>query len=503
MTQFRWFLPGMHVKRWLLLLALSFAGFGLGVAVVLQDLYSYHGFRWPGWVGIVTLSTTDHHHAIKAILLFAIGVAGAVFAAYKLNSSIEAALGGDDETKLVDRVYRHRRGPRGPRIVAIGGGHGQSTLLRGLKEQTNNLTAIVTVADDGGSSGRLRRELDILPPGDFRNCIAALSDVEPLMEQLLQYRFPEGSGLEGHSFGNLYIAAMRGVTGNFEAAISETGRVLRVRGQIMPSTLADLTLHARLVDGSVVDGESQIKHHTAPLDHVFVLPAHPEAHPEAVRALLEADLIVLGPGSLYTSVLPNLLVDGIAQAVRASEALRVYVCNVATEQGETDAFGVEDHVAALHRHLGPGLIDVVLVNRTSEVEPRSDHVRPEVGRFPEARIGVAHYDVVDRANPRSHDPARLAAALVDLYRTRRYVVPAGAHLARSNGYDTGNEGDGRGLVKDDGRGSGRTQGLDLDRDRHNERGGASGGDTSGANNGRETPSTPAREDTGEHAVVRV
>lgn len=406
----------MHVKRWLLLLAISFAGFGLGIAVILQDLYQYQGFRWPDFVYFLALRWLKHYHTVKVLILFAIGLAGTTIAMYRLNASLDAVVGAN--ARLVDLVYRHRLGNRGPRVVAIGGGHGLSILLRGLKDRTDNLTAIVTVADDGGSSGKLRRELAILPPGDFRNCIAALSDSEPLMEQLLQYRFPEGSGLEGHSFGNLYIAAMRGVTGNFEAALSESSRVLNVRGQILPSTLADLTLHARLTDGSVVDGESSIKHHAAPLDYVFVRPKHAEAHPEAVRALLEADLIVMGPGSLYTSVLPNLLVEGIAQAVRTSRALKVYVCNVATEQGETDRFSVEDHVRALHRHVGSGLIDIVLVNRTTAVAPRSDHVNPETGQLPDASIRVAHADVVDRAAPRYHDPARLAATVVELYRIK-------------------------------------------------------------------------------------
>jgi uncharacterized cofD-like protein len=415
--QLRWLLPGMHVKRWLLLLAVSFAALGLGIAVVLQDLYQYHHFRWPWFVGFLALRWLPHYHSVKALIFFSLGVGGAAYAVYKLNTSLLSAVVAD-KAKLVDLVYRHRLGHRGPRVVAIGGGHGLAILLRGLKQHTDNLTAIVTVADDGGSSGKLRRELAILPPGDFRNCIAALSDAEPLMEELLQYRFPEGSGLEGHSFGNLYIAAMRGVTGNFEAALSETSRILRVRGQILPSTLADLTLHARLTDGSVVHGESSIKHHAAPLDYVFVRPKHAEAHPEAVRALLDADVIVLGPGSLYTSVLPNLLVEGIAQAVQASRALKMYVCNVATERGETDHFGVADHVQALYRHLGPGLIDVVLVNRTPAVAPRADQVSPEAGPLPEARIRVVHADVVDRASPRYHEPTLLAEAVVELYRIK-------------------------------------------------------------------------------------
>lgn len=427
--QFRWLLPGMHVKRWLGLLAISFAGLGLGVSVVLQDLYQYHGFRWNGPVGLIVvilaLRWLPHYHTIKALILFGVGVIGTGVAIYRLNVSLDAVVG--DNARLVDLVYRHRLGNRGPRVVAIGGGHGLSILLRGVKQRTDNLTAIVTVADDGGSSGKLRRELAILPPGDFRNCIAALSDSEPLMEKLLQYRFPEGSGLEGHSFGNLYIAAMRGVTGNFEAALSESSRVLNVRGQILPSTLADLTLHARLTDGAVVDGESSIKHHTAPLDYVFVRPKHAEAHPEAVRALLEADIIVLGPGSLYTSVLPNLLVEGIAQAIRSSRALKVYICNVATEQGETDRFGVDDHVRAIYRHVGRGLIDVVLVNRTAAVAPRADLVSPDAGALPQMGVTVVHTDVVDHANPRYHDPARLAEAVVDLYRAKvpRAVPPSG------------------------------------------------------------------------------
>ncbi|MCA1598973.1 MAG: YvcK family protein [Chloroflexi bacterium] len=434
--QLRWLLPGMHVKRWLFLIAVGFAGFGLGVAVVLQDLYSYHNFRWlqglEPLVGPITLRGVPHYHTLKALVLFSLAAGIVGYAAHRLNKSLAAALPPDD--KLVDLVYRHRLGNRGPRIVAIGGGHGQSILLRGLRTHTDNLTAIVTVADDGGSSGKLRRELAILPPGDFRNCIAALSEAGPLMEQLLQYRFPEGSDLEGHSFGNLYIAAMRGVTGNFEAAISETGRILRVQGQILPSTLADLTLHARLIDGSVVDGESSIKHHEAPLDHVFVRPKHAEAHPEAVRALLEADVIVLGPGSLFTSVLPNLLVDGVAQAVRASHALKVYVCNVAEEQGETDSFGVADYVAALHGHVGPGLIDVVLVNRPSSTRAmaRADHVSPEVAALPDPHIRVAYADVVDQATPRYHDPALLGAAIVELLRTvgrRGAPPPSNGHAA--------------------------------------------------------------------------
>ena len=278
-------------------------------------------------------------------------------------------------------LYSNRYLARGPKIVAIGGGTGLSTLLRGLKEYSGNLTAVVTVADDGGSSGRLRRELGILPPGDVRNCIAALADAEPLMTKLFQYRFSEGSGLEGHSFGNLFIVAMSGVTGSFEEAVRETSRVLAVRGNILPSTLANVTLSAHTEDEEVIHGESNITDSPSRIREVYLQPANVEANPDAVRAILNADLIVVGPGSLFTSVMPNLLVDGIRQAVQASPALKIYVCNVATQHGETDSFTVGDHFGALQRHLGGHFFDYVLANSNTRGKlPEKAHSQPVAGR---------------------------------------------------------------------------------------------------------------------------
>src|SRR3990172_6645945 len=361
----KWFYFGMHIKRWLLLLLVGVAIMGLGFSYLLREVYVSYTF--PGFVYYLTLQFLPRY---ARGALFIVGSTGLIlFAVWRLNASLLSAfIRPGREESLVNIIYNYRYLSRGPRIVAIGGGTGLSTLLRGLKEHTGNLTAVVTVADDGGSSGRLRRELGVLPPGDVRNCIAALADAEPLMTRLFQYRFSEGSGLEGHSFGNLFIVAMSGVTGNFEHAIRESSRVLAVRGHILPSTLANVTLFARTEDESMIRGESNIPHSGRRIKQVYLEPPEVQAHPEAVRAIMEAALGVLGPGSLYTSVLPNLLVDGIRKAVKASSALKVYVCNVATQRGETDNFSVTDHADALIRHVGTGLFDHVLANSNLQGE---------------------------------------------------------------------------------------------------------------------------------------
>ena len=310
-------------------------------------------------------------------------------------------------------------------MVAIGGGTGLSTLLRGLKAFSPCITAIVTVADDGGSSGRLRRELGVLPPGDFRNCIAALADDEALITQLFQYRFGQGSGLNGHSFGNLFITALVAVTGSFERALVEAGRVLAVQGRILPSTLENVTLVADLQNGDAppaltrVRGESAIPKAGQPIERIFLRPEGARAYPEAVRAILDADLIVAGPGSLFTSVLPNLLVNDIRQAVAASPAQRLYVCNVATQPGETDGFDVGQHVAALEQHVGPALFPYVLANSrpvTGTYEPREDVVALN---YPAgAGYQVIEADMVDPASPWRHHAGKLAAQVMEFYRAR-------------------------------------------------------------------------------------
>jgi len=414
MHYLKWLEPGMGVKRWLLLLVLGITGFSLGIAYILVSIYREQPF--PEWVGPATLQFLDR--PLRGLLFMTVFGACIGFALRGLGRSILSPFLREGET-LVERLHEERLLRKGPKIVAIGGGTGLSTLLRGLKQHSANLTAIVTVADDGGSSGRLRRDLSVPPPGDFRQCIVALAEAEPQMTQLFQYRFVEGGDLKGHSFGNLFIAAMLGVTGgNFERAILETSRVLRVRGQILPSTLADLALKARFTDGTTVIGESQITHAGQPIERVMIEPRHVPAYPDAVLAIMQADLIVVGPGSLYTSVLPNLLVEDIAQALRLSPALKVYVCNVATEAGETDDFKVGDHVQVLARHVGSNPFDFVLANNNFAAAGGrpSVHPVPVNGEASGAHgCAVVQADVIDEANPLRHDPAKLAEALMAIY----------------------------------------------------------------------------------------
>lgn len=249
------------------------------------------------------------------------------------------------------------------KIVVIGGGTGLSVLLRGLKEKDFDITAIVTVGDDGGSSGRLREDLKVPPPGDVRNVIVALSDTEPLMEQLFQYRFTQGEGLKGHSVGNLFLAAMTEITGDFTTAVKEMRRVLAVKGNVLPVTNEDIKLCATMEDGSIIIGESKIPESGKKIEKVQILPENAKATPESIKAIKEADMIVLGPGSLYTSLLPNLLFNNLSEAIKNSNAKKVYISNIMTQKGETDSFTVFDHVKVLYDHLGEDLFDIVLVNK--------------------------------------------------------------------------------------------------------------------------------------------
>lgn len=412
----------MRIKRWLLLMMVGLVSLSLGLGYMLVQVYRTQPF--PDFVGDLTLQFIDR--PIRGLIFMLLGALLTLIAFWRLNESLLSAVMPDGHNNLVDIVYNHRQRKRGPKIVVIGGGTGLSTLLRGIKEYTTNVTAIVTVADDGGSSGRLRRELGVLPPGDFRNCIAALADAEPLMTKLFQYRFSEGSGLDGHSFGNLFIVAMSGVTGSFEQAIRESGRVLAVRGQILPSTIENVTLCAELADEVHVAGESQISLSNKAIKRVYLQPEYPMAYPEAIRAILDADYIVVGPGSLYTSILPNLLVRDLASALVASNALKVYVCNVATQRGETDNFTVKDHVAALLRHLPENPFHFVLANdKVGAALPAHWHVNqvsPTGEDLKLAGTELVQADVVDPKNPLRHDPKKLAQALMRLFYDKAEVA---------------------------------------------------------------------------------
>lgn len=412
-----WLRPGMHVKRWLLLLAFGVALFGLGVGYFLREIYV--GYVFPEPVYYVTLQFVPR--VTRGVLFVFLAIGAIATGVWGLNRSLLSAYRGGHKEPLVEVVYQHRYRQRGPKLVAIGGGTGLSVLLRGLKQHTANLTAVVTVADDGGSSGRLRRELGVLPPGDFRNCIAALAEAETLMTRLMQYRFSEGSGLEGHSFGNLFIVAMSGVVGNFEQAIRETSRVLAVRGQILPSTLENVTLIAQVEGEQTIRGESKIPEAGKPIVSVSLEPREAAAYPEAVQAILEADMIILGPGSLYTSVMPNLLVDGITQAIKASSAVKVYVCNVATQRGETDKHSVEDHAEAIIRHVGPGVFQHILYHdaQLRRVPPDGPaQPVPFHGREIEG-VRAIGADVVSPTQPLRHDPGKLSKTLLRLLKERQ------------------------------------------------------------------------------------
>jgi uncharacterized cofD-like protein len=421
----KWLRPGLGVKRWLVLLLVGVALLGLGFAYLLYDLYTSEVISKPVW-GVLTLAFLPHWARTLSIVLLGVGLA--VVAIYQFNRSLLVAFLPAGSESVVDAVFRHRRRQRGPKVVVLGGGNGLSTLLRGLKTYTDNITAIVTVADDGGSSGRLRRELGVLPPGDFRNCIAALADDEALTTQLFQYRFRERSAesglpgaLDGHSFGNLFITAMTNVTGSFEKALIESGRVLAIRGRILPSTLEDVTLCAELADDASpnrhVAGESAIPEARRPIERVYLEPGDVPAYPPALRAILEADLIVAGPGSLFTSVLPNLLVDEVVSAIRTSSALKVYVCNVATQQGETDGFSVADHVAALERHTERYLFPYVLANSRVTEEPPAGWNFGQVALREALSSGyeLIVADVVDEQHPWRHHPAKLVREILAWY----------------------------------------------------------------------------------------
>jgi len=429
----RWFEPGLGVKRWLLLMVLATALIGLGLAIILLDYYRTH----PDvtWLYIVSLRALPRW--ARASLLGAAGLGVLGFAILGLNRALLAPFVRPGKS-VVEVVSEHRRRGRGPRIVAIGGGTGLSTLLRGLKAYTGNLTAIVTVADDGGSSGRLRRSLGLPPPGDLRNCLAALSDDEQLLTQLFQYRFPEGE-LAGHSFGNLFIAALAGVTGGFDTGLSEAGRVLAIRGRVLPSTLEDVALVADKtpaldVRAVRIRGESRIPNLPGQIRNLHLEPNDAPAYPEAIQAILSAEMIVIGPGSLFTSVMPNLLVKDITKAIHASRAFKVYVCNVATQPGETETFNCGQHVAALEQHVGRGLVDVVLANDWLEASlpDKLSFVEPV---WQGVSVPCHTTDLADRSRPWRHDSRKLADELVAMLeeRTGPLDLPSMGEIEPSSG----------------------------------------------------------------------
>ena len=416
----RWLYPGMHLKRWLFVLFLGIAILGLGAAIFIRDLYRTQQADEIAIVYWVTGAWLEPE--IRALVVALLGLGLTAVGMWGLMRSVISPFVARGDSVL-EVLYTKRYLARGPRIVAMGGGTGLSTLLRGLKGYSANITAVVAVADDGGSSGRLRQQLGIVPPGDIRNCIAALADAEPLMTQLMQYRFPLGSGLDDHAFGNLFIAAMTAVTGDFEEAVRESNRVLAVRGQVLPATSVPLNLSAQLASGRYLYGQVGIASADEPIRRVFIEPDDVRANPEALERILEADMIVLGPGSLFSSVMPNLLISDVRDALAAAPGLKVYVCNVATQPGETEELTASQHLAALFDHVGDDVVDCVIVNRSHAARrPEGWRARPvevDVRRLEELPVVIVEEDVIDPTNAHRHDPAKLATALMRLQQEDR------------------------------------------------------------------------------------
>ncbi len=418
----RWLVPGLGVKRWLLVTLTGTTLIGVGLAILTLDIYRTTPDTW--WLPFLSYASLRFiARPIRVLIFGGIGLALIFIGIWGVNRSVLKPFVRPGKP-VVDTLSQHRRRERGPRVVVIGGGHGLSTLLRGLKEFTHSITAVVTVADDGGSSGRLRREAGILPPGDIRNCLAALSNDEALLSQLFQYRFPDGrEDLEGHSFGNLFISALAEITGSFEEAVVESGRVLAVHGRVLPSTLHDVRLSADillpyLVSEVRVEGESHIPEMSGHVRRVWLEPSDPPAFPQVVQAILAADMVVIGPGSLYTSILPNLLVPDISEAIRSSRAFRVYVCNVATQPGETQGYTCGDHVRALEDHIGGGLFDLIVANKECKEDLPENMQWVIAEEDLDDDYAVYRSDLVDSARPWHHDSARLAEVLIDLLEER-------------------------------------------------------------------------------------
>ena len=415
----KWLTPGLGIKRWLLLLLAGITILSIGLAQIVVEAYRYQPL--PDALSVLLLRPLPVWARVLIAVVISASLIGVAF--YELNRSILAPYRSVQAGPMVETLYTHYVRKRGPKVVAIGGGTGLPAVLRGMKKHTNNLTAIVTVADDGGSSGRLRRDLGILPPGDLRNNIAALADDEDLMTQLFQYRFGAGD-LDGHSFGNLFLTALSDITGSMEHALLETERVLAIQGSVLPATLDDITLIGEVRSPEVpglraISGESQITEARGIIERVYLKPSHVRAYPKSVQAILAADLIVIGPGSLYTSILPTLLVSGIVEAIRASNALCVYVCNVATQPGETDGFDVARHILALEDHVGRHLFQVVLANNhfpERNVGANTQFVLPAPeGHETGKRYQVVYADLTDYRYPWRHDSDKLAQALQTCY----------------------------------------------------------------------------------------
>lgn len=414
-----WLLPGLEVKRWFMLLIVGTIVSVIGLCIVLNLRPVYFLIK------IIMQAAQTLPSDIIGYVFILLGAVLFFIGWQKTNYSILDTKDNRNSNEVLEDLYRRRKLNRGPKIVAIGGGTGLSTMLKGIKQLTNNITAVVTVGDDGGSSGRLRHDLGVLPPGDIRNCIAALADDEDLVTKLFQYRFKNGEGLEGHSFGNLFLSALCAITGDMVRAVKESSKVLSIRGRVLPATLDDMRLVATMEDGSIVEGESNIPESGKKIVKMATIPSDCKALEDVITAIHSADLIILGPGSLFTSVIPNLLVKEIADAVINSNAKKIYVCNMMTQPGETDGFSVSDHLRTIMEHVGgKKIVDAVLVN---DVLPKAiiekyksaGSVEVILDRENVEKLGVSIYQkhiINDETQLVRHAPRKLAKAIYYWFR---------------------------------------------------------------------------------------
>lgn len=422
MKQLKLLYPGMRIKRWLLLSVLGVLAIGVGLTLTLgYEFLIYLKSLIIHYTYLVTGKVTLTMNKYLGIGLIGFGLVFFFLGLKNTIASMIRALIPQTEDSIVDIVFQKRQLKRGPKIVALGGGTGLSTLLRGLKDFTSNITAVVTVSDDGGSSGVLRDNLGILPPGDIRNCLVALADTEPMMEGLFQHRFKNGD-FKGHSFGNLFIAAMTQITGDFDRAIQESSKVLAIRGRVLPSTLTDIILYAEHNNGEITQGESKIPHALQPIKRVFLEPGDAAPLQETITAIREADAIILGPGSLFTSVIPNLLIKDVADAISESKALKIYICNVMTQPGETSNYSAGDHTQQIFDHVGFKVFDYIIVNdepvpaelSQKYAEEGSYPVEIDFDRLKSLGVHVIKGSLISKQNFVRHDSRDLSELIIKM-----------------------------------------------------------------------------------------
>lgn len=418
----KWLYPGLKIKRWIFLLIFCCLFAGIGLAKFLSDIFA--GIRIDIFPPEKIEEITNYLKGLKFIDIVVLigGVIGIVIAFKRIVKSIGTVFAPEKTDEFVNLAYKRMQLRKGPKIVAIGGGTGLPAVLSGIKEYTSNITAIVTVADDGGSSGRLIKDFRTLPPGDIRNCLVALADEEMLISRLFQYRFDKSVGLEGHNFGNLFITAMSELTGDFAKAVKESSRTLAIRGEVIPVTLDRVTLAAKLKNNTIVEGETKIREAKIPIEDVFLKPDNAKPTDDSLLAIKNANAIVIGPGSLYTSVIPNLLVNGIVDAIASSKAIKIFVCNIMTEPGETDGYTATDHVNAIYKHSKEGLLDYVIVN-TEEIpvtlitkyqSESANQVSYDYYELKKMLYSVIRAQVLSSTDYIRHDPVKLGKTIIKI-----------------------------------------------------------------------------------------